>query len=55
MICFKLDNHHLHLGHGGDFHKNNEKVLEDVDKYRQEKLQLSKLEGYDFQNLKKIL
>lgn len=49
------DNHHLHLGHGGDFHKNNEKVLEDVDKYRQEKLKLPKLEGYDFKNLKKIL
>ena len=49
------DNHHLHLGHGGDFHKNNDKVLEDVDNYRQNKAKLPKLEGYDFKNLKKIL
>lgn len=49
------DNHHLHLGHNGDFHKNNKKVLEAVDDYRQKKAKLPKLEGYDFQSLKKIL
>ena len=49
------DNHHLHLGHKGDFHKNNKKVLETVDAYRQKKAKLPKLEGYDFQSLKKIL
>ena len=49
------DNHHLHLGHAGDFRENNEKVLEDVDVYRKKNAKLPKLEGYDFQSLKKIL
>ena len=49
------DNHHLHLGHKGDFHKNNQKVLNDVNRYRVENAKLTVLEGYDMVTLKKIL
>ena len=49
------DNHHLQLGHGGDFHKNNTKVLDDVNRYRVKKAKLTVLEGYDMVALRKIL
>ena len=48
-------NHHLHLGHSGDFHKNNTKVLDDVNRYRVDKAKLTVLEGYDMVALRKIL
>jgi len=50
-----IENHHLHLGHNGNFHNNNDKVLNDVDGYRINQSKLGKLEGYDMTNLKKIL
>jgi hypothetical protein len=37
------DNHHLHLGHGGDFRNTNEKVLDDVNDYRLQKAKLPPL------------
>jgi len=49
------DNHHLHLGHDGDFHKNNKNVLDDVNRYRVDKAKLTLLEGYDMVELRKIL
>jgi len=49
------ENHHLHLGHNGNFHNNNDKVLNDVDNFRLTQSKLGKLEGYDMTNLKKIL
>lgn len=49
------DNHHLVLGHRGNFHKNNENVLKDINNYRVKKANLPLLEGYDFKNCKKIV
>lgn len=51
----KNDNHHLELGHSGDFHKNNKKVLKDINEYRSSKTTLGKLKGYDLRSVKKII
>jgi len=47
------DNHHLILGHGGDFHKNNKNSLKDIQNYRLTKTNLGKLSGYDLRSSKK--
>lgn len=47
------DNHHLTLGHSGNFKNNNKKVLSDINKYRLTKTTLGKLKGYDGRSLKK--
>lgn len=49
------DNHHLILGHNGDFHKNNEDVIKEINKYRLTKSNLGELIGYDFNTNKKII
>jgi len=49
----KNDNHHLMLGHNGDFKKNNKKVLRDINNYRLTKTTLGKLKGYDIRSVKK--
>ena len=49
------DNHHLELGHGGDFRKNNPKALKHINEYRKAKTTLGKLVGYDLRSLKKKL
>ena len=47
------DNHHLKLGHGGNFHKNNKNSLKDVQKYRMARTNLGKLKHYDLRSSKK--
>lgn len=49
------ENHHLHLGHRGDFHKNNDCVLEDINEYRTKRSKIGLLKGYDMVTLKKLL
>jgi 5-methylcytosine-specific restriction endonuclease McrA len=50
-----IENHHLHLGHNGNFKNNNDHVLDDVNKFRIEHSKLGELKGYDMKNLKKII
>jgi 5-methylcytosine-specific restriction protein A len=49
----KNDNHHLELGHNGDFHQFNKNVLKAVNEYRVTKANLGKLTGYNLKTLKK--
>jgi hypothetical protein len=49
------DNHHLTLGHCGDWKNFNQKVLEDVNAYRIGKTKLGELSGYDFKNVARII
>ena len=49
------DNHHLHLGHHGDWKNFNDKVLDEVNDYRLNESKLGKLTGYDTKNVKKII
>jgi len=49
------DNHHLKLGHGGDFRKYNPKSLKQVNEYRVLKAKLGKLKDYDLRSRKKKL
>jgi 5-methylcytosine-specific restriction endonuclease McrA len=49
------DNHHLKLGHGGDFKKYEKNVLKKVNEYRMNKSKLGKLKNYDLRSKKKKL
>lgn len=49
------NNHHLVLGHRGNFKNNNINVLTDINDYRVNKSHLGQLTGYDMVALKRLL